>query len=142
MNFTLIIIVFYKKVCYTINVGGNIMESNDKVIKNKILKEYVEGLFKILGKHLKQVILYGSYVRNEQNKDDEVSDIDIMILVDLPEKKIKEIEKIVTDYSYDLDLKYNILLSPFVENIDNYNSRIKYMKFYKNIEKEGVLLNV
>ena len=59
MNFTLIIIVFYKKVCYTINVGGNIMESNDKVIKNKILKEYVEGLFKILGKHLKQVILYG-----------------------------------------------------------------------------------
>lgn len=142
MNFTLIIIVFYKKVCYTINVGGNIMESNDKVIKNKILKEYVEGLFKILGKHLKQVILYGSYVRNEQNKNDEVSDIDIMILVDLPEKKIKEIEKIVTDYSYDLDLKYNILLSPFLENIDNYNSRIKYMKFYKNIEKEGVLLNV
>ena len=65
-----------------------------------------------------------------------------MILVDLPEKKIKEIEKIVTDYSYDLDLKYNILLSPFVENIDIYNSRIKYMKFYKNIEKEGVLLNV
>ena len=142
MNFTLIIIVFYKKVCYTINVGGNIMESNDKVIKNKILKEYVEGLFKILGKHLKQVILYGSYVRNEQNKNDEVSDIDIMILVDLPEKKIKEIEKIVTDYSYDLDLKYNILLSPFVENIDIYNSRIKYMKFYKNIEKKGVLLNV
>ena len=37
MNFTLIIIVFYKKVCYTINVGGEIMESNDKVIKNKIL---------------------------------------------------------------------------------------------------------
>ena len=65
-----------------------------------------------------------------------------MILVDLPVDKIKVIEKRINDYSYDLDLKYNILLSPFVENIDNYNSRIKYMKFYENIEKEGVLLNV
>ena len=108
----------------------------------KILDEYTQGLLKIIGKHLKQVILYGSYVRNEQSNDKEISDIDIMILVDLPEKEIKKIEKKVNDYSYELDLKYNILLSPFVENIDNYNSRIKYMKFYKNIENEGVLLNV
>ncbi len=112
-----------------------------KKIKN-ILDEYVNGLLKILGNNLKQVILYGSYVRNEQNKNGEVSDIDIMILVDLSEGKIKNIEKIINDYSYEIDLKYNIVLSPFVENIDNYNSRIKYMKFYKNIENEGVLLNV
>lgn len=65
-----------------------------------------------------------------------------MILVDLLEQKIKKIERQVNDYSYELDLKYNILLSPFVESINNYNSRIKYMKFYKNIENEGVLLNV
>lgn len=110
-------------------------------IKN-ILEEYTKGLVKIIGKNLKQVILYGSYVRNEQSDNGEISDIDIMILVDLPTDKIKVIEKKINDYSYDLDLKYNILLSPFVENIDNYNSRIKYMKFYENIEKEGVLLNV
>ena len=108
----------------------------------KILKEYTEGLSKILGNSLKQVILYGSYVRNEQNKNGEISDIDIMILVDLSEKGIKEIEKQINDYSYELDLKYNILLSPFIENIDNYNSRVKYMKFYKNIESEGVLIHV
>ena len=108
----------------------------------KILKEYTEGLSKILGNSLKQVILYGSYVRNEQNKNGEISDIDIMILVDLSEKGIKGIEKKINDYSYELDLKYNILLSPFIENIDNYNSRVKYMKFYKNIENEGVLIHV
>ena len=39
----------------------------------KILKEYTEGLSKILGNSLKQVILYGSYVRNEQNKNGEIS---------------------------------------------------------------------
>ena len=77
-----------------------------------ILDEYARGILKLLGNHLKQVILYGSYVRNEQSQSHETSDIDIMILVDLPESKIKLIEKKITDYSYEIDLKYNVLLKP------------------------------
>lgn len=109
-------------------------------IKN-ILDEYVKGLFKIIGNDLKQVILYGSYARGEQSEDGEISDIDIMILVDLSEEEIKILEKKIIDYSYDLNLEYDIVLSPVIENIENYNNRVKYMKFYKNIKKEGVLLN-
>lgn len=109
-------------------------------IKN-ILEEYVNGLLKMIGKNLKQVILYWSYARGKQDKNGETSDIDIMILVDLEEDKIKELQKKVIDYSYDLDLEYDILLSPIIENIENYNNRKGYMAFYKNIEKEGVLLN-
>ncbi len=109
-------------------------------LKN-ILEEYVKGLVKIIGKNLKQVILYGSYARGEQDKNGEISDIDIMILVDLKENEIREIEKKVIDYSYELDLKYNILLSPIIENNENYKNKIRYMAFYENIEKEGVLLN-
>lgn len=108
---------------------------------NKILKLYVKGLVEIIGANLKQVILYGSYARGEQDKNGEISDIDIMILVDANEAEIKELETKVIDYSYDLDLQYNILLSPIIENIDNYNNRANYMAFYKNIQKEGVLLN-
>ena len=107
----------------------------------EILDEYVEGLFKISGENMKKVILYGSYARGEQDKNGEISDIDIMILVDLTEKDQKHLEKKILDYSYDLDLKYDILLSPIIENIDNYNRRIKYITFYKNIYNEGVLLN-
>ena len=106
-----------------------------------ILEEYVKGLIKVVGKNLKQVILYGSYARGEQSNGKEVSDIDIMILVDATEQEIRQIQKEVLDYSYDLDLQYDILLSPIVDSIKNYNSRVKYMQFYKNIEKEGVLLN-
>jgi len=109
-------------------------------IKN-ILDEYVKGLFKIIGNDLKQVILYGSYARGEQSEDGEISDIDIMILVDLSEEKIKILEKKIIDYSYDLNLEYDIVLSPVIENIENYNNIEKYIKFYKNIKKEGVLLN-
>jgi len=107
-----------------------------------ILDEYVKGIIKVVGKNLKQVILYGSYARGEQLNDKEVSDIDIMILVDASEEEVKQIQKKVLDYSYDLDLQYDILLSPIVESINNYNSRVKYMQFYKNIKKEGVLLYV
>ena len=106
-----------------------------------ILEEYVKGLFKIIGKDLKHVILYGSYVNGEHDKNGEISDIDIMILVDSPESKIKKLERKVIDYSYDLDLKYEILLSPIIENEKIYNSRAKYMTFYKKIKDEGVLLN-
>ena len=109
-------------------------------IKN-ILEEYVRGLVDLLGNNLKNVILYGSYARGEQDINGEISDIDIMILVDLDEEEIKNVEKKVLDYSYDLDLKYNILLSPIVENVENYNKRISYMAFYKNVAKEGVCLN-
>lgn len=108
---------------------------------NKILKLYVKGLIDIIGTNLKHVILYGSYARGEQDKNGEISDIDIMILVDADEKEIKELESKVIEYSYDIDLQYNVLLSPIIENIDNYNNRVNYMAFYKNIQKEGVLLN-
>lgn len=56
-------------------------------------------------------------------------------------KKLKKIENKILDYSYDLDLKYDILLSPIIENVDVFNKRAKYMAFYKNIMSEGVLLN-
>jgi len=106
-----------------------------------ILKEYVQGLFKLLGKDLKKVLLYGSYARGEEEKNGEISDIDIMILVSASENKIKDFEQKVIEFSYELDLKYNIMLSPIIEDIENYEKRAKYMMFYKNINKEGVLLN-
>lgn len=40
-----------------------------------------------------------------------------------------------------MDLKYNVLLSPIIENYECYKDRVKYIMLYKNIEKEGVLLN-
>ena len=108
---------------------------------NIILDEYVNGLSSIIGYRLDKIILFGSYARNTQDMNGETSDIDIMILINTSENDIKEIEKAVWDYSYDMDLKYNILLSPIIETVDNYEKRIGFMPFYKNVEKEGVILN-
>lgn len=107
-----------------------------------ILNEYVQGLFKIIGNNLEQIILYGSYARGEEsNINNEISDIDIMILVKSDENEIKDLEAKVLDYSYELDLQYDILLSPIIENIDVFNRRVQYITFYKNVMTEGVLLN-
>ena len=107
----------------------------------KALNEFVDGLDNLIGKELVNVILYGSYARGEQDKNGEKSDIDIMILVNTPTEEIKQLQKIVLDYSFDLNLKYNILISPIVENIDSFNHRKEFMVFYKNVQKEGVLIN-
>ena len=52
-----------------------------------LLLQYLTEVRKIYGSHLKSVILYGSYARGDYTKD---SDIDIMILVDLPDANSKE----------------------------------------------------
>ena len=109
-------------------------------LKN-ILNEYIKGLFNMLGDNIEKIILYGSYARGDQNIKDEISDIDIMILVKSNFNEIKKIEREILNYSYELDLKYNILLSPNVENVDVFNKRAQYIPFYKNVINEGVLLN-
>ena len=91
----------------------------------KILKEYVNCLQEMLNEDLVKVILYGSYARGEQDLDGETSDIDIMILVKTnDEEKIKQ-----------------ILLSPIVESLENYNNKIRYITFYQKVKNEGVVLN-
>lgn len=108
----------------------------------EIMEKYVKGIIKIARKNLVQVILYGSYARGEQDLNGEVSDIDIMILVKMNDEKIRRTQKQILDLSYDFDLEYDILLSPVVESIDNYNKRVNYMKYYQNIKNEGIVLNV
>jgi len=106
----------------------------------KIIDEFVNGAQKILGNRLKKIILYGSYARGDYN---ESSDIDIMILTDITDNEIEKYETKIWDYAYDLesDNNFTIHLSPSVKNIDKYNTRISFMPFYKNVQKEGVVLN-
>ena len=108
----------------------------------KVLLEYIKGVSKIVGDELDKIILFGSYAKNTQNQNGEISDIDIMILINTEESRIKEIEDKILNYSYDIDLKYNVLLSPIVETLNNYNNRLTFIPFYQNVEKEGVVLNV
>ena len=51
-----------------------------------LIRQYVFAIRNIYGKHVKQVILYGSYARGDFRQD---SDVDVMVLVDLPDTQFE-----------------------------------------------------
>lgn len=104
---------------------------------NKILLEFNNQARKILGNRLKKIILYGSYARGDYN---EKSDIDLMLLTDLNFEEIEKYRDDISDIAFDIELKTGIIISPVIKNIDNYNSKINIVPFYKNVQMEGVVL--
>ena len=89
----------------------------------------------ILGDKLYAIKLYGSYARGDY--DDE-SDIDVMIIADISPEDRSEIKKKFMNFTYDLDLKYNVILSVFIQDKGTYEKYKSTYPFFQNIEKEGV----
>jgi predicted nucleotidyltransferase len=112
-----------------------------KKIPNKIniaLEKLIQGIQEIFGNNAKKIILYGSYARGDFNKH---SDVDIMILTDIPETELYEYKDKIWDYAYDIDLEEDVLLSVLVKNIETYNKWLDYNLFYMNVQNEGVVLS-
>ena len=101
---------------------------------NDLLDKYTTNLRSLLGKHLSDVILYGSYARNEAT---EGSDIDLMILVDLPEEDINKYDDKISDFSTEVLLEKSILVSAIVHNKEIFDERTAFIPFYENVLKEG-----
>ncbi len=105
---------------------------------DKEIQKFIEQVKELLGIRLKRIVLYGSYARGDYNQK---SDVDIMILTDLTFAEIEEYRDKISDIAYDIELSTGIILSPVIKNIEKYNSRIHFVPFYKNVEKEGVILS-
>ena len=89
-------------------------------IQNAINK-FVEESKKILGKRIKKIILYGSYARGDYNNS---SDIDILVLTDYKQTQFYAALKKLSSMTYDIELDYNVILVPLINNINNYNDEI------------------
>lgn len=104
---------------------------------SNLLQDYVVEIKKIYGTHLKQVILYGSYARGDFNED---SDVDIMLLVDLPEEKLNSFSDELSELVFEYNVTYGIWFMPIVKNIEHFKYWRQAYPFYSNVEKEGILL--
>ncbi|MDF2956230.1 MAG: putative nucleotidyltransferase [Candidatus Alkanophagales archaeon MCA70_species_2] len=105
---------------------------NEKV--KKILTEVKKYLVESFGDKMRQVILYGSYAREDYNKD---SDIDILIVVSDDMNPI-EVEESLNDLLFEILLDENELCSvrAIPEKLfKEYNS-----PFLLNVKKEGVVI--
>ena len=89
-------------------------------------------LFKV---KLNAVILYGSYARGDY--DDE-SDIDIMIIADVPQEECWQYNIWLIDRIAGLELDNDILISTHVVELDTFERFKTASPFYRNVSREGV----
>ena len=101
-----------------------------------ISKEYVEQINIIFADRLKKIILYGSYARGDFN---EFSDIDVMILVDMPDEEIKEKRWEIITVKCELDNKYDVFMSSIVKDVNHFNKLLPIVPFYQNVNDEGIV---
>lgn len=98
------------------------------------LKKTCEMLKNIFGGSLEQIWLYGSYARGDFDSE---SDVNIMVLVDLPKDKLSSYRRKVSDLSSVLDLKYDVLLSIKLQDKETFQKFAEVLSFFKNIISEG-----
>lgn len=103
--------------------------------KNSILTEIEKGLRDIYGSDLRKIVLYGSYARGEQTQG---SDLDVMVLLDMEEGRIKKYGEQVLDMSVDLTTRYGVVVSIQEHNIDFFNNWVDTLPFFNNVHREGV----
>lgn len=102
--------------------------------KEVILKELKKELKKLYADNLSEVILFGSYARNQETEN---SDIDVLVVLKTLASPGKEIDRMI-DIVYKINLRENILISivPILE--EEYNSVNSPLTL--NVRKEGIII--
>jgi uncharacterized protein len=104
---------------------------------DKASKDIIATIKKTMKKVAPQarVILYGSRARGDYHKD---SDWDLLILLDKDKIEEKDQERIAFPL-YDIGYSANQLISPKIYTFSEWSKR-SFTIFYKNINKEGIIL--
>lgn len=118
--------------------GGAFMKSKS-VIKDSnlynLLNEIEDGLKQIYGDKLRKIILYGSYAREQEASG---SDLDLMVLLDLPDKEIEGTNEEVLELTVDLTTRYGIFISIVKNNVNFFNEWVDTLPYFKNIISDGI----
>jgi predicted nucleotidyltransferase len=94
--------------------GGDPMNpGNSEKAKN----ELALAMKNLFGNNLNEVILFGSYARNQQ---DEESDIDIMVLVKEDQLSLKAYTQSIAEIVTDINLQYDVVLSVILQSTDEF----------------------
>lgn len=106
-------------------------------IVQDLIKQYVIAIRNLYGRHVKQIILYGSYARGDFQKD---SDVDVMVLVDLPDTQIESYSDALSELGFEYNIKHDMWFLPVVINIQHFGQWCTIYPFYSNVVKEGITL--
>lgn len=107
----------------------------DRTLLEALLEQLISYAIEVFGDKLDKVILYGSYARGDY---DEESDIDVMLMVDMPPEKLSRYRGYISDYCAELNLENNVFFAPKLQSTAKFVEWKKYMPFYANVEREGI----
>lgn len=99
--------------------------------------ELVKGLLNLFHENLSMIILYGSVARNEATSE---SDIDIDIAIITKNDMNEEIRNKFICWSAEMDIRYDKIFSIIDIKEENMKKWGEVLPFYKNVQKEGVIL--
>lgn len=105
------------------------------MVEKDIINELVNGLCGLFKDNIRQIILYGSVARNEAAPE---SDVDIAII--LRDGLTESSREPFISFAADMDLKYERVFSIIDIEQKNLEKWGNVLPFYKNIQKEGVVL--
>ena len=86
---------------------------------------------------MKKIILYGSYARGDFRDD---SDIEIMILLDIPDEESKVFQEKLLDATFDYNFDNDIEINAIAHSEQLYNKWLEAYPFFQNVKNEGVIL--
>ena len=104
-------------------------------ILKKVVQIFASEVIRIYENSLDAVILYGSCARGDFESD---SDIDILILLNVPPDKICEERKKIRSISDRIDMAYDVILAPVVQSTEVYEKYLSVSVYYQNVKKEGI----
>lgn len=93
----------------------------------------------VFGERLDSTILYGSYARGEQTAH---SDIDIMVLADIPREELSSYKKPFLLLVSELGLLYDTLVTVTLKDTETFNKYSEVVPFYANVKREGIKIAV
>ncbi len=82
------------------------------------------------------VILYGSFARGDNKQQ---SDVDLLVLLN-KDSISREDEKRIKYPLYEIEFETGQIISPLVLTKKDWESRHSITPFYKNIDREGIIL--
>ena len=109
-----------------------------KTVLDEITGKVTQAARTALREKLDKVILYGSYARDDY--DDE-SDIDIVILADIPIEQRWQTYLEISELTGYLGLDFDTIVSIHVIDCATFYQYINDLPFYMNVMKDGVVIN-
>ena len=100
-----------------------------------ILGILVSDCKQLFGDKLVDVRLFGSYARGDHS---EHSDIDVMIILNMERSEARKYLSRVCKLASEIDLKYDVVISPVIRSNHDYNMFKERPGFYNNVMREGV----